>query len=227
MKAILFLILLIFHAINAFPAGIAFSGLPFQYAREMEYYYITPRKNFIKPLLRAFATSKWLSKSENRLVLAAFLSEILKKNQTVITQDMLSEKMDMDILQTIAWAYHLAGQDNLAIFNLIANPLLQSQIQSTPANLVHWEISQDAIVPQMFMAAFLASGKSAYLEKLIRETATNKSSGTMAAALLYDFAPRHPEIVRQIAAFLESRPSSATRKKLELILNHARKDASK
>lgn len=224
---------------HAAPRLMLSKGLP-HYAREMEYYYQKPRPEILKELLPVFSRNGALGKSENRLMLAAFLAELVRKNQ--IKPQMLVDEansLGKDARHTVAWCIHLAQtpgeKEYLGRLLNAGEKYLLAQILHSPASLAAWNIRQEKSVLQMYWAAFMASGNSTWLERIIdlalqyarsgdpgRHADADFATGEAAAASLYDFAPRHPLVAQRLKSRLPAK-SPGEQKMIFLILEHAGK----
>ena len=132
------------------------------YARDMEFYYQNKRPEVLPGILRSFDGQGVLAQGEKRLMVAAFLAEVLRDDPSARSlllppQDGLSQ----DGRRTLAWVAHLAGlPDETALLGELLSPddaPLLAQIQSSPASLARWDIYAEKSVLQMYWAAFLAS----------------------------------------------------------------------
>lgn len=195
---------------------------PAHYAEAMETYYTSPRPEIISPLLRSFAQAHLLANPNKRLFVAAFLSELIKKNCLDLPR-LLKEARELgrDARLTVAWSLHLAGRDHSA---LLANEdaRFADQIRKTPARLEAWDPAWESSVLGMYWAAFMASGSKSWIDRIIACALATRSASNPAAASLYDYAPRHPLVAGQV----EKRMAGATgseKEILHLILQAARK----
>lgn len=208
------------------------------YSLEMEYYYQKPRPQLPNDILPAFYRNGALGKSENRMMVAAFLAQLVKKGSVQmenIVKDALS--LGRDARHTAAWCAHLSqspGEQNyLAQLLGPGDKYLREQISRTPAPLEAWSINSEKTVVQMYWAAFMASGETLWLDRIIglalryarsgdpgRHPDADFAIGAEAAASLYDFAPRHPRVVKRLKAALPGK-EGGEKKMIDIILEHA------
>lgn len=209
------------------------------YARDMEFYYQNKRPEVLPGILRSFDGQGVLAQGEKRLMVAAFLAEVLRDDPSarpllLPPQDGLSQ----DGRRTLAWVAHLAGlPDETALLGELLSPddaPLLAQIQSSPASLARWDIYAEKSVLQMYWAAFLASGKVGYLDAIIdaalryarlnaggRQSEASFPVCAAAAASLYELAPRHAVVRSRLERALQGRtgPEADT---LRIILRQQR-----
>lgn len=209
------------------------------YARDMEFYYQNKRPEVLPGILRSFDSQGILAQGEKRLMVAAFLAEVLRDDPSarpllLPPQDGLSQ----DGRRTLAWVAHLAGlPDETALLGELLSPddaPLLAQIQSSPASLARWDIYAEKSVLQMYWAAFLASGKVGYLDAIInaalryarlnaggRQNEASFPVCAAAAASLYELAPRHAVVRARLEQVLQGRagPEADT---LRIILRQQR-----
>lgn len=219
-------------------AGLQLSKGLHHYTREMEYYYQKPRPQLIKDVLPAFYRNGALGKSENRMMLAAFLAQLVKKG-CVKMDDLVKDALSLgrDARHTVAWCAHLSQtpgeQGYLARLLGPGDKYLVEQIGRTPAPLEAWSINREKTVVQMYWAAFMASGETLWLDRIInlalryarsgdpgRHPHADFATGAEAAASLYDFAPRHPSVVKRLKAALPGK-AGEEKKMIDIILEHA------
>lgn len=234
-------LLLLLAALAAQPAPAAemhvTKGLA-HYARDMEFYYQNPRPQVLPGLLRTLAAQGVLGHGEKRLVTAAFLAELTRR-QAVSLEDLarsveaLPEASRADAWRTLAWAAHLAALPTEAdlLGRLLSgrDATLRAHIARSAAPLAAWE-PREPTVPRMFFGAYMASGDTAWLDRLVdaalryarlnaagRQGEPDFAASAAAAALLYDMAPRHARVQEHVRARLAgaSGPEATT---LRLIL---------
>ena len=189
------------------------------YARDMEFYYQKPRPEVLPGLLRTLAAQGVLGHGEKRLVVAAFLGELAAKRGASLEAladgaQALPPEAGADARRTLAWAAHLASlpQEQQLLDRLLtqADATLRGHIGRSPAPLGSWQVNEPA-VPRMFWGAFMASGDTAWLDRLIdaalryarlnaagRQGAPGFAGNAAAAALLYDMAPRHARVQERV-----------------------------
>lgn len=180
-----------------------------QYARDMEEYYKNGKSEILPGLLRVFETQGVLADGEKRLVTAAFLAEVLRRDPTARGRLLTGAgNFGDNARKTLAWAAHLAclaDRDTLlASFIRPGEDILARQIKASPAPLEKWDIYSEPSVLRMYWAAFLASGDARPLDAIIgaalRYADLNAAGlsgdacfavAAAAAALLYEQAPHH------------------------------------
>lgn len=203
------------------------------YARDMEYYYQKPRPEILTPLIVNFVKNGVCAKSENRLMLAAFLAELASAGKFDPLPFIDSPELNVrDAKHMLAWTFHLSGmQEEDKLLAKVLRPeekALIGQIKNSPQRLTDWSLKLDPSVLQMYWSAFMANGNPVYLDKIIRAAlqcadppgTLTKNEYTLcaaAAASLYDFAPRHPAIIERVRASLSNR-GEKEKKILYLIL---------
>ena len=145
------------------------------YARDMEFYYQKPRPEVLPGLLRTLAAQGVLGHGEKRLVVAAFLGELAARRKTSLESlaagaGALPAGAAADARRTLAWAAHLGGlsQERQLLDRLLtpADATLRAHIARSPAPLAAWQPGEPA-VPRMFWGAYMASGDTAWLDRLI------------------------------------------------------------
>lgn len=191
----------------------------------MEFYYQAPRPEIILPMLRSFAQSRALANGGKRMMLAAFLSELIKKGaikpETLIEE---SEKLGRDARLVAAWSLHLTGQPEepkwLGRLLTKQDAQFASQIRKMPARLENWNPAWESSVLGMYWGAFMATGSPVWIERIITEALAGNRDNNMAAASLYDSASRHP-LVAEILAKRLKRAKGQQKEILELILANA------
>lgn len=191
------------------------------YARDMEFYYQRTHPEVLPGILRTFDAQGVLAQGEKRLMVAAFLAEALRRDPSARHRllpppDTLSRNGRF----TLAWMIHLAGlPDEESLLAGLLTPEdapLPNQIRNSPALLAQWDIYAEKSVLQMYWAAFLASGDTAYLDSIINAAlryARLNARGRQreeafpvcaaAAASLYELAPRHAAVQARIEQALE------------------------
>lgn len=211
------------------------------YARDMEFYYQAPRPEILPGLLRTLADEGVLAHGEKRLVVASFLAELAGRDMTSL-DDLAAGISHTDgaaganARRTLAWAAHLARhpREPQLLDRLLTahDATLRGHIGRSPAPLAAWTVHEPT-VPRMFWGAYMASGDTAWLDRLIeaalryarlnaagRQGEPDFTANAAAAALLYDMAPRHARLQERVRARLEglSGVEAAT---LHLILHDA------
>lgn len=209
------------HALNL-------SKAPIHYAVEMEYFYQKPKSGVINDILKSFVKSGYLNKSEYQLMVAAFLSEIIK-NKMIQPDEllMLDIAHNSSYLKTIAWSLHLANKkEYLTVLGNDSKTLIK-QISSTPPILLNWDINKEVSILRMYWTAFMASGNTQYIDKIIESAliyATKKEKAppacVQAAASLYDYAPRHPKVLERLKYYYNNQKDEY-KSILSTIIEHA------
>lgn len=199
-----------------------------RYAEAMEFYYQNPKPELIAPLLRAFAEKGILANAEKRLFMAAFLSELVKKNDlSMMRLAGEARKLNADAILTAAWTAHLSGHKGAILTSLLnqCSEAARRQIESSPANLADWNPDWEKSVLNMYWGAFMATGAERWLEAIIGTALAwarsgRDPTGQYAAATLYDYAPGHPLVVQLLRKKLES-ATPAEKRMLTTIIGHA------
>lgn len=192
------------------------------YARDMEFYYQAPRPEILPGLLRTLAEEGVLAHGEKRLVVASFLAELAARNM-VSLEGLAAGVHDAagggDVRRTLAWAAHLARHPReTRLLDQLLTPhdaTLRRHIGRSPAPLSAWTV-EEPTVPRMFWGAYMASGDTAWADRLIdaalryarlnaagRQNEPDFAAGAAAAALLYDMTPRHAQLRERVRARLE------------------------
>ncbi len=175
----------------------------------MEFYYQRTHPEVLPGILRTFDAQGVLAQGEKRLMVAAFLAEALRRDPSARHRllpppDTLSRNGRPDEESLLAGL--LTPED----------APLPNQIRNSPALLAQWDIYAEKSVLQMYWAAFLASGDTAYLDSIINAAlryARLNARGRQreeafpvcaaAAASLYELAPRHAAVQARIEQALE------------------------
>lgn len=205
------------------------------YARDMEHYYQERREEVLPGMLRTFDAAGVLADPRRRITLAAFLGEALRTAPSV-RQRLLPPPpgLSRDGRRALAWAAHLAQlPDEARVLGALLDAddrVLLEQIRRSPAPLAAWNISAGKKEAPMFWAGYTASGDTALLDALIGAVLRYArlkgaglrndpayAAGEAAAALLYECAPQHPDVVRRLEAAL-GRAAGAEADVLRLIL---------
>ncbi|WP_308620177.1 translation initiation factor 2 [uncultured Desulfovibrio sp.] len=211
------------------------------YARDMEFYYQAPRPEILPGLLRTLASEGVLAHGEKRLVVASFLAELAARNMASL-DDLAAGisgtegEAGADARRTLAWAAHLARhpQETRLLDQLLTthDATLRGHIGRSPAPLSAWA-AQEPTVPRMFWGAYMASGDTAWADRLIdaalryarlnaagRQNEPDFAASAAAAALLYDMAPRHARLRERVRARLRD-TNGVEAATLHLILHDA------
>lgn len=213
------------------------------YARRMEYYYQKPQAALLPDVLQKLDAVGMLADGEKRLTVAAFLAECLRRDPAA-RGALASYIAPVDetaqpptIRRTLAWAVHLADLPNGAeqVRHLLprrADLTLREQILASPSPLLRWAVTSEVSVLQMYWAAFMAGGDTAYVDAVIAAAcryARLKAAGRQfeedfdrcrqAAASLYEFTPRHPLVRRQVEKAIAASDNPAEVQTLRLMLH--------
>lgn len=229
---LLFVFLILYQ--SSCPALELNKGLP-HYAREMEFYYLKPRPEILPLLFQNFSAKGVLDKSENRLMLAAFFSELAKNGDLDLGRflDAL-RKAKKNERHTLAWTIHLSGspeeEELLAKVLQKDEKVLARQIRYTPGQLLDWQIHTDTSVLKMYWAAFMARGNIAYLDRIIDAALAcikkSEAGGvkrdecilcSVAGASLYDLAKTHEKVRERVKQRMDG-TNEKGKKVLQLIL---------
>lgn len=165
-----------------------------QYGRDVEYYYQNPRPAVLAGMLRVMDAANVFSAPDKRLTLAAFFAEIFRRDSA---QEALlrKESLSAEALRMLDEAASLTGT--------------RGRPETLPPLLTR-DILQDATRISMCWAGFGASGDVRYVDKIIAAAADfarrNAAGlpqdlrfrvGQEAARTLYDYARRHPLVMRR------------------------------
>lgn len=201
-------------------------GLP-HYAQEMEFYYLRPHPEGLARLLGALESNGVLATAENRLMTAAFFAQLMR-NRAVELAPLAEACRDREGMHTLAWAVHLAGsQDERLLLDTITQKgdrTLAAQIKRAPADLAAWAPAKEFSTLLMFLGAFMATGNEKWLDPIISAALARPGAHSLsrlsgqAAALLYEYAPRHAAISRRVAFFQSKGNPDPV---LQTILEHA------
>lgn len=175
---------------------------PRHYAEMMEFYYKEPKPELLVPMLRAYAQTGLLANGEKRMFVAAFLAELLK-NKSLDAGVLAKEAAGLgrEGRLTAAWSLHLSQLDaELAGLLRSEDALFVNQIKQSPSRLEDWDPAWETSVLGMYWGAFMASGKIAWVDRIIASAlnAAGKSQTNRAAASLYESAPKHPLVAARI-----------------------------
>ena len=209
------------------------------YARDMEFYYQSPRPEILPGLLRTLAGQGVLGHGEKRLVVAAFLAELAARRMASLDDlaagaQAMDGEAGADARRTLAWAAHLAAASQESrLLDMLLTPrdaTLRAHIGRSPAPLSAWAMNEPT-VPRMYWGAYMASGDVVWLDRLIdaaldyaklnvagRQGEPGFAAKAAAAALLYDMAPRHDKVRERVRARLPG-TSDAEATALRLILH--------
>lgn len=198
------------------------------YARDMEFYYQHPRPEILQSLIANLAKNNILSQADKSLMVAAFLAELARTGKINLGKLVdSSQQLNRSAKRTLAWACHLANvkAKDVLTERLLDNhdALLLRQIKSSPAPLEKWAPDSEESVLQMYLGAFMASGNPKWIDEII-DTALKLGGGkpnvpTAAAAMLYEYAPRHEAIMARLKK-AESEASEQQKQIIKLIINH-------
>lgn len=196
---------------------------PAHYAQELEYYYLRPRPEMLPPMLESFDRSGQLADGEKRMFIASFLAALAQEGKVKLPE-FRSCKLGPQGELTIAWAAYLNGDDALATQMLRAWPdWVGTQMRKRPARLEQWDPTWEKSVLGMFWAAFLATGSDRWLDTIIDgalKHAHHNKGGSLVAASLYDYAPRHEAIIQRVKTRLPQLKEDEAQI-LETILAHS------
>lgn len=219
---------------NACAAGMDGRNLA-SYAREMEFFYKVNDLDSLPGIISGLDKANAFAHGEKRLLVAAFLAEIIRNNSGARKKVMkLSANVSRYARHMLAWALHLSGTPDAQVKNDLLSHRddlgLLSQIESTSRDLADWNLYSEPSVLQMYWGAFMGGGKNLYLDSIIEaalryarlnEAGRQKDADfavcAKAAASLYELAPRHPVIIKRISEKLKGL-SGAEAKTLRMIL---------
>lgn len=171
-------------------------------------------------LLNFLSASGVLAHNEKQLMIAAFFAALAMENKLDL-ENLALQAMGLgrDASRTIAWSAHLARHksEQSLLASLLAddNAFLARQIANSPAPLGKWDILAEPSVMHMYWGAFMATGKNAWLDRIIGASLLygrletqglwrqrGYEVGRAAASALYEFAPRHPLVAKRLEYFL-------------------------
>lgn len=171
-------------------------------------------------LLNFLSASGVLAHNEKQLMIAAFFAALAMENKLDLENFALQAMgLGRDASRTIAWSAHLARHksEQSLLASLLAddNAFLARQIANSPAPLDKWDILAEPSVMHMYWGAFMATGKNAWLDRIIGASLLygrletqglwrqrGYEVGRAAASALYEFAPRHPLVAKRLEYFL-------------------------
>lgn len=194
------------------------------YANVMEFWHQKPQPELLRPLLRTLTEKGQLAMPEKQMFLGAFFSRLLSRGE-LSWRDFAQYCAGLPASgkRACAWAAHLGGipeqEMTRAGFLDGSEALFAVQLRKTPENLRAWTPREPAII-QMFWAAFMADGDSAWLEPVLACALGENcqpAASRAAAASFWEYAPRHGEAADLLKARL-ARADSRERKLLEAML---------
>lgn len=193
------------------------------FAAQLEYYYQKPRPEKLALIISRLNESGALNRADNRLMIAAFLSELSRAGKLDL-QNFASFR-DKNMRHTLLWSAKLAGDkvyDRLSTRILATkDAALKRQLEVTPSSLKKWPLEPS--VTRMYISAFMANGDPKWIEELIDAAFhPDDAISRSARALLYDSASRHP-IIRRTLEQRSKKGSEEEKEILDLILNGAQK----
>ena len=185
------------------------------YIPQLEFYYQNPRPKKLSQILRQLDKNGVLNYADNRLMIAAFLSELARKGK-VDLKSLAPANAKINLRHTLLWSARLAGEKAYSLLSpaLITDrdKTLASQLEHVPYSLRDWRL--EPAVVRMYVAAFMASGDEIWIEALIDAALLQNSSVAAASrAILFDSASRH----RPIRERLEKRANSAAGDEKEIL----------
>lgn len=192
------------------------------FARNMEFYYKNNRPELLPEFLKTFAGNNSSGKSENRLMLAAFFSELLK-NKKADPEWLIEEcnKYGREGQRIASLSLHLAGIKIPAAL-LKDDFVFEKQVSQMPASILKWNIASEPAVLHMYWSAFMANGNLEVLDAIIKTALQygkanqqNARVSADAAALLFECAPRHKLVQDQLKK-MDANPEE--KKIIDLIL---------
>ena len=189
-------------------------------ARDMEFYYQRSNPVVLPSMLRAFERAKKFAQPENRMMVAAFLAEVVRADARALDVLLpLAKELGADGRRTLAWMAHLAALPNEGeLLQQWLGPLdeiLKRMILQSPRKIAQWDFYGEKTVLNMFWASYFATQNTACLDAIIQATlryARLNARGRQkdrvfplcqaAAASLYEMSPRHEGVRKRIAAAL-------------------------
>lgn len=199
---------------------------PQHFAEVMEFYYKSPKPELLEPMLANFARSGILANAEKRMLVAAFFGELARRKSLDLAPLVKKAgELGRDARLTIAWSRHLSakGAGNKRNRELLRpeDSLAANQIRSSPERLENWDPAWEKSVLGMYWGAFMATGADIWLDAIINAACkgAHEVGQNNAAASLYEYAPRHPQVAQRLKARLE-RADHAEKRMLTTILEH-------
>lgn len=185
-------------------------------ARDMEFYYQRSNPEVLPSMLRAFSRAGKFAQPENRMMVAAFLAEVVRSDGKALEKILpLAQELGPDGRRMLAWMAHLATLPNEGeLLQGLLEPrdeILRRMIVQSPRNLAQWDIYSEKTVLHMYWAAFFATRNMACLDAIIQATlryARLNARGHQkervfplcqaAAASLYELVPRHEDARKRV-----------------------------
>lgn len=199
---------------------------PAHYLKEMEFYYQKPKPERVGPFLKILADSGQIATSEDRLMLGAFMAELIRSG--AIDAEWLArqcQNLGPEARRMAAWSLHLAQSDKeKALLDKLLDATdghLLWQINASPSPLAKWNPDSEDTVLMMYLGAFMASGNTDYLDAIVGVAIGQGAQANHAASLLYELLPDHPVIAERLRA--AGKNASETQKEtINLILRRLR-----
>lgn len=236
-KFLLTILALLLLSPNVYALNLSMS--PIHFADNMEFYYRTPKPEIIAPLLKSFSESNYLNQAENRLLMGGFLAQLLLARQ--LTAEKLIQTcapLGKNARRACAWALHLAGESDKKALKLLDkdDTLLARQISRSPSALINWNPASEPAILHMYWGAFMADGKPVWIDAIVdvanpenkfkQEDSATKEARRLAAASLYDYAPRHTQVLDRLKTICSSKTGSQA-EMLKIIIDHAEQKQKK
>ena len=189
-------------------------------ARDMEFYYQRSNPVVLPSMLRAFERANKFAQPENRMMVAAFLAEVVRTDSKALDAILpLAKELGADGRRTLAWMAHLAALPNEGdLLQQLLGPYdgtLKRMIVQSPRNISQWDFYGEKTVLNMFWATYFATQNTACLDAIIQASlryARLNARGHQkervfplcqaAAASLYEMSPRHEGVRKRVAATL-------------------------
>lgn len=228
----LIIIIIFMQADTAYSGKLVLSKSSNHFMTEVEHYYEKPKPKMLKSLLQTFARENYLDTPEKQMAIGAFFGELL--NLKVITPawfNTVAIKPDKDMRRMLAWAFHFAKKKYDYLEN--SDKILENHIRNLPNDLLKWNIEQEPSVVDMYWLAYMAGGRTEFVDKIIRtalgcyphaavsDNPNFQAASSHAAATLYDFAPNHPSVQKRLIYFLSRVNNPAQTDILETIIKHS------
>lgn len=189
-------------------------------ARDMEFYYQRSNPVVLPSMLRAFERAKKFAQPENRMMVAAFLAEVVRADSKALDVILpLAQELGADGRRMLAWMAHLAALPNEGdLLQQLLGPYdgtLRRMILQSPRKIAQWDFYSEKTVLNMFWATYFATQNTACLDAIIKASlryARLNARGHQkdrvfplcqaAAASLYEMSPRHESVRKRVAETL-------------------------
>lgn len=203
-------------------------------ARDFEFYYEHHNLKSLSSMLRTFDREHSFMHGEMRLITAAFLAEIFKKEPAFAKEILLkASEYSHDFQRMLLWACHFSQKETLRTLNpnLRAEKSLELQIAHSPEDITQWEPCQSPTSIKMLWGAYFADAEERFLSCIVdfallhvtmRELGKTHDpcyqKSMDCAALLYEMTDRHEKVHAYLQKLLPTL-SDAKAKAVRLLLH--------